>query len=103
MKVLLMYHSSVGNTKLLSNLICSALAKTVQCDSFSVESVPSDLDYNDYDAFVIGFPTYHSRPSEEIMKHFNGIQALKEKSQPLFLRRVAGILQTPYEFLLKRA
>lgn len=89
MKVLLMYHSSVGNTKLLSNLICSVLAKTVECDIFSVESLPSDLDYNDYDAYVIGFPTYHSRPSEEIMKHFNSIQVLKEK-KPAFIFTTCG-------------
>ena len=89
MKILIIYHSSVGNTKLLAHLVNSHLAQSEQCDIFNIESVPNELDYNDYDAYVIGFPTYHSRPSADVMRHFSGIKPLKEK-KPAFIFTTCG-------------
>lgn len=89
MKVLMIYHSGVGNTKLISSLIYSHLADCEVCDIFSIESVPSGLDYNAYDAYVIGFPTYHARPSEDIMHYFKNIESLKER-RPAFIFTTCG-------------
>ncbi len=89
MKVLVIYHSAVGNTKLVSNLMYNHLIKSKQCDIHSIESVPHDLAFDEYDAYVIGFPTFHSRPSADIMSFLNGIRPIREK-KPAFIFTTCG-------------
>ncbi len=89
MKVLIIYHSGVGNTKLLSTLIYNHLVKKNECDLYAIESVPEALDFNTYDAYVIGFPTFHSQPSYDIVNYFDSIGPISQK-KPAFIFTTCG-------------
>jgi len=89
MKILVIYHSGVGNTKLVSKLIYNQLSKYKQCDIYGIESVPHNLNFDEYDGYVIGFPTFHSRPSDDIINYFNGIRPIRDK-KPAFIFTTCG-------------
>lgn len=85
MKLLVVYHSGVGNTKLIAEMIWSRLKETFVTDISAVEDIKdmsSTLDY--YDGYIIGFPTYHTHPSISIIEFINNCETLG-KSKPAYI------------------
>lgn len=63
MKILILYHSGVGNTKKVAKLIESNLNHHTEVDCISIEQLPENMDYSLYSGIVIGFPTIHTNPT----------------------------------------
>ncbi|KPA15773.1 4Fe-4S ferredoxin, iron-sulpur binding domain-containing protein [Candidatus Magnetomorum sp. HK-1] len=65
-KILLLYHSGSGNTKMISNILKSKLAVFHETET---QRIHLDFDYDkllDYDFILLGFPTYFWEPSTSI-------------------------------------
>jgi len=73
MKILVIYHSGVGSTKLVAKLI----AKEMEVIGIGADvcSIEEKHDISEYDLLCIGFPTYHAEPSKSIV---NYIEQLSE-------------------------
>ncbi len=89
MKLLVLYHSGVGNTKLIANRLNSKLKQTYVTDLFAVEEIGDDFSFKNYDGYVIGFPTCHTHPSDSILKFINSIDMLK-RSKPAYIFTTCG-------------
>lgn len=66
-KILILYHSGAGSTKLTSEILAQQLQKTF---NVSIEHINFKFDYKklyNYDLLVFGFPTYHCEPSTSMM------------------------------------
>ncbi len=72
-RVLILYHSGVGNTKLIADLIEKFFRGEYITRILSVEHLHAIEEINSYDFFVIGFPTYHCTPSKTIRSFLNNL------------------------------
>ena len=88
-KILVIYFSGAGSTKKVANLMCNRLLHDCEVDIFSIESkeIPN---INNYDALIVGTPTYHAIPSKLIMDFFNAISPLAEVV-PAFIYNTRGL------------
>ena len=88
-KILIIYFSGVGATKKIAELICAKLSQSCEVDIFSIEDkdVPN---INDYNALVIGTPTYHAAPAKAIMEYFDTMPRLG-KEYPAFVFNTRGL------------
>jgi len=70
-KVLISYFSSTGNTKKMAELIASGAEKGG--GEVTVKSIgeTSAAELLDYDAIIIGSPTYYGAPAAEVRKLFD--------------------------------
>jgi len=67
-KALVIYYSQTGNTQKMAEIITSSIkANGVDCDLKRVEEIGSK-DLLDYDAILIGSPTYYGSMAAEIKK-----------------------------------
>lgn len=70
-KAIVIYYSRGGNTKKMAEIIAEGLKKEqVNVDLRDVKDVRAD-DLLDYDAIIIGSPTYYGSMSAEIKKLFD--------------------------------
>lgn len=89
MKILIIYQSAAGSTKLIANFIHTRLKSVAETDITSVERLElSTLPL--YDAFVIGFPTYHTSPSKSILNMLNSMSVFDSK-KPTYLYTTCGL------------
>lgn len=74
-KILILYHSGVGNTKLISDLYTDYLKGMgiPNIDSKSVEKADNIKILNEYDLILFGFPTYHEKPSKTMYNFIKNI------------------------------
>ena len=87
--ILVLYFSGVGSTKKVAEIICSQLLQSCKVDIFSIESreIP---DLNNYDALVIGTPTYHAAPAKIMMSYLDILPPLTKKT-PAFIYNTRGL------------
>lgn len=89
-KIVVLYHSGVGNTRKVSEKIYYKLGKFFKVDLYSVEKLPETLDLNNYDGIVIGFPVIHTHPTKTILKFINSIEKLKNP-KPTYIFTTCGL------------
>lgn len=89
MKILMVYHSGVGNTKLIAEMLHLRLQKEYEIEMYTVEEIGNQNSYIDYDGYIIGFPTYHTHPSISITKFINKIESQKN-SKPAYIFTTCG-------------
>ena len=89
MKLLIMYHSGVGNTKLIAEIIKFKLEEKNNVEMYAIEDISDELSIEDYDGLIIGFPTYHGHPSKSILNFMQKIKPL-HKSKPAFIFTTCG-------------
>ena len=89
-KILILYFSGAGATKRVAEIIYTQLSQSQinEVDMLSVESedIPN---ISEYDALVIGTPTYHAAPAKAIMSYIETMPRLKKKS-PAFIYNTRG-------------
>ncbi|MGL5439237.1 MAG: EFR1 family ferrodoxin [Filifactoraceae bacterium] len=90
MKILVLYYSGVGNTKMVAKKIYNTLLESYDVTLLSIEKIQTKLVLSDYDGIVIGFPTIHSSPAEPMLDF---IKEMKEigKSIPTYLFTTCGL------------
>lgn len=93
LKILILFFSGVGNTKMVANKIRSLLLLENNITISSIESIRSDLDLTCYDAVVIGFPTIHSAPAKPIIEFVRKLSVLKTPC-PAFIFTTCGLYST---------
>lgn len=90
MKVLILYYSGVGNTKIVAEKIDVLLNKHCQVSLYSIENLSNQLDLNSYDALIVGFPTIHASPAMPIMRFIDQLAPMS-KPTPVFLFTTCGL------------
>ncbi len=70
MKALVLYHSKTGNTEKMANMIKEELSKSVDCDMRKALDIEVDELLN-YDAIIVGSPTYYGSMAAEIKGVFD--------------------------------
>jgi NAD(P)H dehydrogenase (quinone) len=78
MKALVLYYSKTGNTEKMANMIKKELSKSVECDIKTAVEIEVDQLLN-YDAIIIGSPTYYGSMAAEIKKVFDASVKLHGK------------------------
>jgi len=87
-KILILFFSGAGATKRVAELMLQRLSQNYSVEMFSVES--SDIPpIENYDALIIGTPTYHATPARAIMKYFDALPCLNKKI-PTFIFNTRG-------------
>jgi len=88
-KVLILYFSGVGATKKVAELMCKKVSQSCHVDIFSMENtdIPS---IDNYDALIIGTPTYHAAPAKIVMHYFESIPR-QTKEIPAFVFNTRGV------------
>lgn len=90
MKILILYYSGVGNTKMVAKKMERTLTSYCEVVISSIEKKSDNIDINNYDAIVIGFPTIHASPAKPIMNFIEQLQT-SQKSIPTFLFTTCGL------------
>lgn len=90
MKILILYYSGVGNTKMVATKMFDVLHDSHEVTLVSIEKLSTDIDIANYDSLVIGFPTIHAAPAQPILTFIEQIEKLK-KSIPTFLFTTCGL------------
>ena len=89
-RVLILYHSGVTNTRMVAEKVFHRIYNTFDTKMYSVEQMPCDIELNEYDSIVIGFPTIHATPSKRILEFINGFSKLT-KPLPAFIFTTCGL------------
>lgn len=89
-KIVILYHSGVGNTKKVAGKIYNHLNKTYYVEMYSVEKIPNTFDINNYDGIVIGFPVIHTHPTKRILEFIDRLNKLSD-SKPTFIFATRGL------------
>ncbi|MDD5613577.1 MAG: flavodoxin domain-containing protein [Candidatus Omnitrophica bacterium] len=69
-KALVVYYSKTGNTEKMAKIIAQELSSAVNCDIQSVTDIKAD-DLLNYDAIVVGSPTYYGTMAADIKRLFD--------------------------------
>ena len=95
-KILILYFSGVGATKRIAEIIYTQLLRNLEVDPpskidiFSIEKLKNEINLENYDALIVGTPTYHAAPSKVVMSYFDSVPQLAEK-MPAFIYNTRGL------------
>ena len=67
-KILIIYYSGVINTKKVAYLFYDNIKNDCIASIFSIENIPLDFNFDNYDSIILGFPTIHSSPASLMNK-----------------------------------
>ncbi len=88
-KLLAMYHSSVGNTRLVAELLHSRLEMTQEVELYAIEEIGDSFPFENYDGYIIGFPTHHAQPSISMIEFIDNMERLQHK-KPAYIFTTCG-------------
>jgi ferredoxin/flavodoxin len=89
-KILSLYHSGVGNTKLVSERITAFLrSKKIAIENYSVEHFDNEKIKN-YEYLIIGFPTYYTKSSKVMSDYIDKLPRY-EKPKYAFIYTTCGL------------
>lgn len=93
-KILCLYYSGVGNTKIVAEFMREYLRvhKNIETDIYSIEDLPENLLYEEYAGMIIGFPTIHCSPAVRIVEYISSISAIS-RPIPTFIFTTCGLYQ----------
>jgi len=80
-KILLIYHSGSGSTRIISEILYDRLSDYHEVDLIKIYP---DFDYeklSDYDQILLGYPTYYFKPSISTLEFVNKLPVFKNKIQ----------------------
>lgn len=89
MRILVIYHSGVGSTKVIATEYFRLLKEQVKTQLMAIEEIKNFGILDEYDYFVIGFPTYHCEPSKSIKAFIKQVSASKQPKK-VFLFTTCG-------------
>ena len=89
-KIIIIYHSGVGNTKLVAKSIEKQLNSDFDTEIYSVEKLPDGLELSNYRGVVLGFPTIHTHPTKRILEFIDGLTRLQKK-MPAYIFTTCGL------------
>ncbi len=90
MKILIIYHSGVGNTKQVAEWIKKYLEENSVVELYSVENLPSQIEYEKYDGIIMGCPTIHAHPTKQMLDFLTRTEKLKQ-CVPTFVYTTCGL------------
>ena len=71
MKILFLYHSGAGNTKLVSELLFESLKKNHQVEISHINKEYNYKRLQQFDLLIFGFPTHHAAPTLTMTEFIN--------------------------------
>ncbi len=80
MKILILYHSGAGNTKLVSEILLNRLKQTHQVEISHVKKEYENTRLQQFDLLIFGFPTHHAAPTLTMTEYIN---RLNKFDQPI--------------------
>jgi len=87
--ILILYFSGAGATKRIAELMHARLGQGCKTDIFSVES--NEIPHiENYDAVIIGTPTYHAAPAKAMMNFLDAMPR-STKQTPAFIFNTRGL------------
>ncbi len=89
-KILIAYHSGSGSTETVARALKDRLESAHQVDLARIGPKAEGFNLSDYDAGVLGFPTYHAEPPKS-MKEFVDSLSYFDTPLPLFLFTTYGL------------
>lgn len=89
-KILIIYCSGVGNTKMVAEKIYQYLKENYITDLFCLENLPNVINFSDYRGVAIGFPTIHTHPAKRILQFVDNLKPLSN-SIPAFIFTTCGL------------
>ena len=90
MKILIVYHSGVGNTKYVAELMKKYLERSIEVEVYSVENLTRQIEYKKYDGVIIGCPTIHTHPTKRMLDFLENVGRQK-KFIPTFVYTTCGL------------
>lgn len=90
MKILILYFSGVGNTRMVAEQYYKRWEVMHICDLYPINKVPVNLDISQYGCIVLGTPTYHATPAKPILDYLDKLTPLS-KPLPAFLFTTCGL------------
>lgn len=90
MKILILYYSGVGNTKMIAKRMFEIWNRIHDVTITSIEKLSKNIDIAIYDALVIGFPTIHASPAMPIISFIERTKCLQVPI-PTFLFTTCGL------------
>lgn len=90
MNTLIIYHSGVGNTRFIANILFNQLKTKTNVMIKSIEEISDNFEIDEFDNYIIGFPTYHASPSQSIIKYLNSVRPLS-KNKPVYIFTTCGL------------
>ena len=88
MNILVLYHSGVGSTKFVAELLSKELSSYNHNVALTSIEKPHNIDQ--YDLLCIGFPTYHASPSYSITNYIDKLPRFRAK-KPAFIFTTCGL------------
>lgn len=77
MKILILYYSGVGNTKMVAAKIFALLQDQHEVTIASIEKLSVSIAISQFDALVIGFFTIHASPAQPVLTFINQLEPLQ--------------------------
>jgi len=77
MKILILYHSGAGNTRLLSRWICEKLSGKHKVEIAHIHSKYNKEYLQNFDLLVFGFPTHHAAPSLSMTEYIHHLKSFE--------------------------
>jgi len=78
MKILILYHSGAGNTKMLSEIIFERINKEFEVEIDHIDKKYDNKYLQEFDLIILGFPTHHAAPSLSITEFVNKLDRFKK-------------------------
>lgn len=89
-RVVILYHSGTGSTKVIAEVIYMQIRAKMETVLVSIEDMRDTALINSYDYLIIGFPTYHSAPSASIQTWLNALKPF-ERRKKAFIFTTCGL------------
>ncbi|MCP3923883.1 MAG: hypothetical protein GY714_14995 [Desulfobacterales bacterium] len=89
-KILILYHSGSGSTRLIGEIFGKKLLKEHHVDISEISKGFSYGIIDDYDFVIIGFPTYHCEPSNVVVEFVEKMPFF-ENPKKIFVYTTCGI------------
>lgn len=90
MKILILYYSGVGNTKMVATKIFASLQNKHEVSIICIEKLSEPIAIANYDALVIGFPTIHASPAQPILDFIEQVERV-QNAIPTYLFTTCGL------------
>ena len=78
MKILILYHSGAGNTKLVSEILLNRLKQTHQVEISHVNKEYDNTYLQKFNLIIFGFPTHHAAPTLTMTEYINRLNKFKQ-------------------------
>ena len=92
-KILCLYYSGVGNTRVVAEYIGKYIKENRKqlIDVYSIENLPQNISYTDYDGIIIGYPTIHCSPAIRMSEFIRNSIKFETPIPYLFIQLVVSI------------